>query len=91
MIQQKRIEVVFIKKQQQLRCLQTVVVVVVLMLTVVDEGSRSEPQLCAAFPGGVHNAEVVDAGPQHGAVGWTQLGDAAQQNLNPLTHEPAGQ
>lgn len=61
----------------------------VLMLTVVDEGGRSEPQLCAAFPGGVHDAEVVDAGPQHGAVGWTQLGDAAQQNLHPLTHKPA--
>lgn len=61
-----------------------------LTLTVVDEGGRAEPQLSAALPGGVHDAEVVDAGPQHGAVGRTQLGDAAQQHLHPLTHKPAG-
>lgn len=57
-------------------------------LTVVDESRRAEPQLSAAFAGGVHHAEVVDPGPQHGAVGGTQLGDDPQQDLHALADKP---
>lgn len=57
-------------------------------LTVIDEGGWAEPQLRTAFSRGVHDAEVVDAGPQHGAVSRTQLGDAAEQHLHPLTSKP---
>lgn len=60
-------------------------------LTVVDEGCRAQPELSAAFARGVHHAEVVDSGPQHGAVGRTQLRDAAQQDLHPLPCKPATQ
>lgn len=60
-------------------------------LTVVDEGGRPEPELRAAFACGVHDAEVVDTRPQHGAVSGAQLGDAAQQDLHPLAHKPTEQ
>lgn len=54
----------------------------------VDESRRAEPELSAAFPGGIHHAEVVDPCPQHGAVSGTQLRDAAQQDLHPLPRKP---
>lgn len=47
-------------------------------LTVIDEGGRPEPELSAAFTCGIHDAEVVDPRPQHGAVGRAQLREAAQ-------------
>lgn len=57
-------------------------------LTVVDEGGGSKPELSAALARGVHDAEVVDARPQHSAVSRTQLGDAAQKDLHALPRKP---
>lgn len=48
-----------------------------MKLTVVDESCRPEPQLSAALACGVHDAEVVDPRPQHGAVSRAQLCYAA--------------
>jgi len=58
-------------------------------LTVVNEGGGAEPQLGTSLAGGVHDAEIVDAGPEHGAVGRAQLRDASQEDLHPLPREPA--
>ena len=60
-------------------------------LTVVNKGGGPQPQLCAAFARGVHDAEVVDAGPEDSAVGRAKLGDASQEDLHTLPHEPAEQ
>lgn len=60
-------------------------------LTVVDESCRPEPELSTAFARGIHHTKVVDARPQHSAVGGAQLSDAAQQDLHALSCEPTDQ
>ena len=55
----------------------------------VNKGGGPQPQLGTAFARGVHDTEVVDAGPEDRAVGRAQLGNASQEDLHTLPHEPA--
>ena len=63
--------------------------VCVCALTMVNEGSRAQPELSTALARGVHHAEVVHPCPQEGAVGWAQLRDAPLKHLHTLTRTPA--
>lgn len=55
----------------------------------VDEGGWAEPELGAPFSGGVHDAEVVLAGPEQVFILFAQLCDAAHQQLQLLILLPA--
>lgn len=57
--------------------------------TVIDEGGRPEPELCAVLAGGIHDAEVVLAvAEQHVFLALRELGDASHQILNLVVSFP---
>lgn len=58
-------------------------------LTVVDEGSRAQPELGALLARGVHDAEVVLPRAQQRLVVRPQLSDAAHQQLQRVVLLPA--
>lgn len=55
----------------------------------VDEGSWAKPQLGTPFSGGVHDAEVVLTGPKQVFILFTQLCNAAHQQLQLLILLPS--
>lgn len=55
----------------------------------VDEGSRAKPQVGNPFSGGVHDADVVLASPKQVFILFTQLRNAAHQQLQLLILLPA--
>lgn len=55
----------------------------------VDEGSWAKPQLGTPFSGGVHDAEVVLPSPKQVFILFTQLCNAAHQQLQLLILLPA--
>lgn len=55
----------------------------------VDEGSRTKPQLGTPFAGGIHDAEVILPSPEQILIFFTQVCNAAHQHLQLLILLPA--
>lgn len=58
-------------------------------LTVIDEGSRAQPQLSTALAGGVHHTEIIYTSSENRTIICTQLCNTSLQDLHTFTHQPA--